>query len=162
VLVVAERQRRQGRRGCLAGAGDAGAGCFRPARRPAPCRAPGGRNRRPARHRAVQPGSARPRAASGKPVFLYFTADWCLSCKVNESVAIDREATAKAFAKAGVQVIVGDWTRADPAITASSPPRAPPACRSTCGTPRAPPRSKLPQVLTPQTLPDLLHAPNKS
>jgi thiol:disulfide interchange protein/DsbC/DsbD-like thiol-disulfide interchange protein len=55
--------------------------------------------------------------ASGKPVFLYFTADWCLTCKVNENVAIEREATRDAFAKAGVTVLRGDWTRRDPAIT---------------------------------------------
>ncbi len=55
--------------------------------------------------------------ASGKPVFVYFTADWCLTCKVNESAAIEREEVRAAFAKAGVQVLVGDWTRRDPAIT---------------------------------------------
>ncbi len=55
--------------------------------------------------------------ASGKPVFVYFTADWCLTCKVNEGVAIEREATRDAFAKAGVVVLKGDWTRRDPAIT---------------------------------------------
>ncbi len=55
--------------------------------------------------------------ASGKPVFLYFTADWCLTCKVNEKAAIEREETKAAFDKAGVQVLVGDWTRRDPAIT---------------------------------------------
>ena len=55
--------------------------------------------------------------ASGKPVFVYFTADWCLTCKVNERVAIEREETRRAFHKAGVQVLVGDWTRRDPAIT---------------------------------------------
>jgi thiol:disulfide interchange protein len=55
--------------------------------------------------------------ASGKPVFVYFTADWCLTCKVNERVAIEREATRDAFAKAGVTVLRGDWTRRDPAIT---------------------------------------------
>ncbi len=55
--------------------------------------------------------------ASGKPVFAYFTADWCLTCKVNEGVAIEREATRDAFAKADVIVLKGDWTRRDPAIT---------------------------------------------
>ena len=55
--------------------------------------------------------------ASGKPVFVYFTADWCLTCKVNERVAIERAATRDAFAKAGVVVLRGDWTRRDPAIT---------------------------------------------
>lgn len=55
--------------------------------------------------------------ASGRPVFLYFTADWCLSCKVNEAGAIDRAEVRAAFDKAGVRVIVGDWTNGDPAIT---------------------------------------------
>ncbi len=54
---------------------------------------------------------------SGKPVFAYFTADWCLTCKVNESVAIERDTTRDAFRKAGVTVLVGDWTRRDAAIT---------------------------------------------
>jgi thiol:disulfide interchange protein len=55
--------------------------------------------------------------ASGKPVFAYFTADWCLTCKVNEAAAIEREETRAAFAKAGVVVLRGDWTRRDAAIT---------------------------------------------
>jgi DsbC/DsbD-like thiol-disulfide interchange protein/cytochrome c biogenesis protein CcdA len=55
--------------------------------------------------------------AGGKPVFVYFTADWCLTCKVNEAAAIEREETRAAFEKAGVTVLVGDWTRRDPAIT---------------------------------------------
>ncbi len=55
--------------------------------------------------------------AAGKPVFVWFTADWCLTCKVNERVAIEREDTRDAFAKSGVVALVGDWTRRDPAIT---------------------------------------------
>ena len=55
--------------------------------------------------------------AAGQPVFVWFTADWCLTCKVNERVAIEREATRKAFEEAGVVALVGDWTRRDPAIT---------------------------------------------
>jgi len=55
--------------------------------------------------------------AAGKPVFVYFTADWCLTCKANEAAAIERDATRDAFGKAGVKVLVGDWTNGDPAIT---------------------------------------------
>ena len=55
--------------------------------------------------------------AQGRPVFLYFTADWCLTCKANEAAAIDRAETRAAFQRAGVTTMVGDWTNADPAIT---------------------------------------------
>lgn len=56
--------------------------------------------------------------ATGKPVFLWFTADWCVTCKVNESVAIEREAVKDAFEEAGVVAMVGDWTVRDEEITA--------------------------------------------
>ena len=54
--------------------------------------------------------------ADGRPVFVYFTADWCLSCKVNEKAAIERAEVADAFRRAGVAVLVGDWTNGDAAI----------------------------------------------
>ena len=54
--------------------------------------------------------------ARGTPVFLYFTADWCVTCKVNEAAAIDRDETQAAFKNAGVVTLKGDFTRRDPAI----------------------------------------------
>ncbi len=53
----------------------------------------------------------------GRPVFLYFTADWCVTCKVNEKAAIDRAEVASAFKASNVAVMVGDWTNGDPAIS---------------------------------------------
>lgn len=55
--------------------------------------------------------------AANTPVFAYFTADWCITCKANEAAAIQREATAAAFKKAGVVVLEGDWTRRDAEIS---------------------------------------------
>jgi thiol:disulfide interchange protein len=88
----------------------------------------------------------------GQSVFVYFTADWCLSCKVNEATSIDRDEVRDAFRKAGVKVLAGDWTNGDPAITRflESQGRA--------GVPLylwyapARPPEELPQVLTPQML----------
>jgi len=53
---------------------------------------------------------------AGRPVFVYFTADWCVTCKVNEKGALDRAQVAEAFEKKQVAVLVGDWTRGDAAI----------------------------------------------
>lgn len=54
--------------------------------------------------------------AEGRPVFVYFTADWCLTCKVNEKTAIERPEVVAAFRKTNVATLVGDWTRGDPTI----------------------------------------------
>lgn len=56
--------------------------------------------------------------AEGRTVFVDFTADWCLSCKVNERVALKNDRVQQAFADHDVAFMIGDWTRADPAITA--------------------------------------------
>jgi thiol:disulfide interchange protein len=55
--------------------------------------------------------------AEGRPVFLYFTADWCVTCKVNEKAVLERDAVGNAFREAKVAVLVGDWTNGDPSIT---------------------------------------------
>jgi DsbC/DsbD-like thiol-disulfide interchange protein/cytochrome c biogenesis protein CcdA len=54
--------------------------------------------------------------AAGTPVFLYFTADWCLTCKVNEQGALASAAVAEHFRARGIKVLVGDWTTGDAAI----------------------------------------------
>ena len=92
--------------------------------------------------------------AAGRPVFVWFTADWCLTCKVNEGAAIERATTRDAFARAGVVVLRGDWTRRDEAITRFL------TAQGAAGVPlylwypagrQSPPR-QLPQVLTPALL----------
>ena len=55
--------------------------------------------------------------AAGQPVFAYFTADWCITCKANEAAAIQRTETAEMFKAANVAVLMGDWTRPDPGIS---------------------------------------------
>ena len=52
-----------------------------------------------------------------KPVFAYFTADWCITCKVNEGVALKSDAVQEFFSRQGIRVMVGDWTNEDPEIT---------------------------------------------
>ena len=54
--------------------------------------------------------------AARTPVFVYFTADWCLTCKVNERGSMASTAVAEHFRQRGIRVLVGDWTRGDAAI----------------------------------------------
>jgi thiol:disulfide interchange protein DsbD len=56
--------------------------------------------------------------AAGRPVFVNLTAAWCITCKVNERVALAQPSVQDAFSRRGVTVLEGDWTRGDPAITA--------------------------------------------
>ena len=55
--------------------------------------------------------------ASGKPVFVNFTAAWCVTCLVNERVALRSPTVADVFAKKGVAALKADWTNRDPAIS---------------------------------------------
>ena len=54
--------------------------------------------------------------AKGRPVFVYFTADWCVTCKINEAAAIQRDDTKAVFEAKDIAVLVGDFTRRDPAL----------------------------------------------
>jgi len=56
--------------------------------------------------------------AEGKPVFVYFTAEWCITCKVNEQVALFRDDTQQAFKDKGVVTLKGDWTNRNDQIAA--------------------------------------------
>lgn len=56
--------------------------------------------------------------AEGKPVFIDMTAAWCVTCLVNERLAITTAPMRAAFDKHGVVYLKGDWTQQDPAITA--------------------------------------------
>ncbi|MFM1891871.1 MAG: hypothetical protein RLZ44_948 [Pseudomonadota bacterium] len=69
---------------------------------------------------AAQPWSeqrVRELTAAGRPVFVNFTAAWCITCKVNEQVALATADTRRLFADRAVAYLVADWTRRDPAIT---------------------------------------------
>jgi len=56
--------------------------------------------------------------AAGRPVFVNLTAAWCITCKVNDRVALETTATRALFAAQDIAYLKGDWTRGDPAITA--------------------------------------------
>jgi thiol:disulfide interchange protein DsbD len=55
--------------------------------------------------------------SQGRPVFVDFTASWCLSCQVNERVALNQPSVQRAFQTANVVLLRADWTRHDEAIT---------------------------------------------
>jgi len=55
--------------------------------------------------------------AQGRPVFVDFTASWCLSCQVNERVALRTDAVDAAFKKSNVALLKADWTSHDDAIS---------------------------------------------
>ena len=55
--------------------------------------------------------------AQGKSIFVDFTADWCITCKINERLALASPAVIEAFAANEVTALRADWTRQDPSIT---------------------------------------------
>jgi thiol:disulfide interchange protein len=57
--------------------------------------------------------------AEGRPVLVNFTAAWCVTCQVNDKIALETNGTAQAFKAANAAYLVGDWTNRDPRIEAA-------------------------------------------
>lgn len=55
--------------------------------------------------------------AEGQPVFIDFTATWCLICQVNKKVALRTDATTELFEEYNITALSADWTGEDPEIT---------------------------------------------
>ena len=69
-----------------------------------------------------QPWSAervRESIQAGQPVFVDYTAAWCITCQVNKRTTLQQAAVQEAFARHRVLLLQADWTRQDPAISAS-------------------------------------------
>jgi thiol:disulfide interchange protein DsbD len=100
----------------------------------------------------------------GHPVLAYFTADWCLTCKLNERMALETDETRGLLARGGFTVLRGDWTQRDEAI------RRELARHGKAGVPLylvyAPTRPDeprvLPELVTQQALSDALRAASSS
>ena len=55
--------------------------------------------------------------AAGKPVFVDFTAAWCVTCQVNKRLVLNDRTVKDAFVQHGIELVRADWTRRDPVIT---------------------------------------------
>jgi len=55
--------------------------------------------------------------SEGEVVFVDVTADWCLTCKANKALVLDRDPVASALAAKGVTPMRADWTRPDEGIS---------------------------------------------
>lgn len=87
--------------------------------------------------------------ADGHPVFIDFTAAWCLSCQVNERVVLKAAEVQKALRDGGFTLLRADWTNEDPDITAKL------ASVNRAGVPTYviyPPRSGTPADVLPELL----------
>ena len=64
------------------------------------------------------PGRAEVLLASGRPVFVDFTAAWCVTCQYNKKTVLQDPQVLAAFASKDVALLRADWTIRDPEITA--------------------------------------------
>ena len=96
--------------------------------------------------------------AEGRPVFVNMTAAWCVTCLVNERVALAPAAIRAAFAARGIVYLKGDWTRQDAEITAYLRSQARDGVPLYVYYPPGRAGAVLPQVLTAQAVLDALGA----
>lgn len=68
---------------------------------------------------AWRPGLAEELLAQGRPVFVDYTAAWCVTCQFNKKTTLASDAVLREFAGRNVALLRADWTRRDPAITAA-------------------------------------------
>jgi thiol:disulfide interchange protein/DsbC/DsbD-like thiol-disulfide interchange protein len=68
---------------------------------------------------AWEPGRVDQILASGQPVFVDFTAAWCVTCKYNEKTTLANDDVLAQLSARNVALLRADWTRRDPAITAA-------------------------------------------
>jgi suppressor for copper-sensitivity B len=65
---------------------------------------------------ALDPARISALVADGRVVFVNVTADWCITCRVNEELVLGRPPVSSRLTAEGVTAMRGDWTRPDPAI----------------------------------------------
>jgi thiol:disulfide interchange protein len=66
---------------------------------------------------AWEPDKTEQLLAQNKPVFVDFTAAWCVTCQYNKKTTLSDRTVMQAFQAKQVQLLRADWTRRDPAIT---------------------------------------------
>jgi thiol:disulfide interchange protein DsbD len=90
--------------------------------------------------------------AAGRPVFVDFTAAWCVTCQVNKQLVLESRAVVERFRALDVVMLQADWTRRDPEITralAEFKRSGVPLYVLYGADPAAPPKL-LPEILTPE------------